>query len=457
MEGQSGKFDKFLGKALWPKLTFHFLEKREWDKVWREQTQKSYWRSLDHQAIANRSMEKKLFVAKHVHNEILAKFEESRNMRKSGFQVPKFQFEFTFNDAGVILDATYLLLTFIDRHSAGGADPQRVMTFIKDFVPIFFGMDRETFHAYMNELSSLNSAEEDEDSSAPDDDSASRAQPKTNGNSQKVEFLREVLEHGREKPDSNGQGKEKGHPIVRPGTPDGSLVPSTPIPDPGTPVDATELKWMEHPDQGNFNMNREYTLNEAYDKKVHHLYANLGVYCFFRAFEILCARLQRVKLNEEPAHEGVRRALLNKPARELGLLDKLPSDLLYDCDPKANLYQQIVRMCEEVIKGDMEPSHLEETLRRFWLHSGYQLYNLDKMFAGIAKFAGGIFNSDSKDKSSDIINLFFREREREQTTHNQEIQYRKQVERLVKDGDIYRITFVSLQFLWMYNIMRVTS
>jgi paired amphipathic helix protein Sin3a len=54
-----------------------------------------------------------------------------------------------------------------------------------------------------------------------------------------------------------------------------------------------------------------------------------------------------------------------------------------------------------------------------------------------------IFTGDSRDRSSDIANLFFKEREKEETTHHQEIQYRKQVERLVKDGDIYRITYVS--------------
>lgn len=364
-------------------------------------------------------------------------------MRKSGYQLPKHQFEFTFDDTAVIIDATYLLLTFIDRHSAGfGADPNKVMNFIKDFVPIFFGMDRDTFHAYMDELNSEGSEDADDESPPPEDASTPpRSQRKASG--KKMDLLRDVLERRGE--NAKHADKDASNPVSRTGSPgpETGLVPSTPTPDPTVPFDVAELKWMEHPGQGNFNLQREYTLNESYDKKVHHLYANLSIYCFFRTFEILYSRLLHVKLNEGAAHEGVRRALQNKPARELGILDKLPTDLLYDCDPKANLYEQIVRMCAEVIKGDMESSHLEETLRRFWLRSGYQLYNLEKMFAGISKFAGAIFNGDSKDKSSDIISLFFKDRDREQTTHNQEIQYRKQVERLVKDGDIYRITFVS--------------
>ncbi|KAL1879588.1 Transcriptional regulatory protein sin3 [Paecilomyces lecythidis] len=413
---------------------------REWDKVWREQTQKAYWRSLDHQAIASRGSDKKLFVAKHIQHEIQAKFEEIRNLHKSGYQVPKHQFEFAFTDPAVIIDATHLLLIFIDRNSAGfGSDPQRVMAFIKDFIPVFYGMDRDTFHMYMNEVSSEASPGEevDEDSVAPEDVSTTRSKRAVNG--KKLDLLRDVLERRTER--SNRGDKEGSASISRDGTPDAVLIPSTPIPDPTEPFDVAELKWMEHPGQGNFNLQREYILNESYEKKVHHLYANLNIYCFFRTFEILYSRLLRIKLHEKDAHEDVRRALQPKAAHDLGMIDKLPTDFLYDTDPKANFYQQIVRMCEEVIKGDMEVTHLEETLRRYWLKSGYQLYNLEKMLSGIARFAGGIFNSDPKDKSVDIINLFFKERDREETTHNQEIQYRKQVERLVKDGDIYRITY----------------
>ncbi|KAL4969391.1 transcriptional regulator SIN3 [Aspergillus stella-maris] len=414
---------------------------REWDKIWREQMQKAYWRSLDHQAIASKGTDKKLFVAKHIQTEIQAKHEESKNLRKSGFQVARHQFESTFSDPAVLIDATHLLLTFIDRNSAGfGADPQKVMLFIKDFIPVFFGMDRDTFHVYMNELSNGTSPvdEGDDESSAADETAMPRSSKKGLTN-KKIDLLRDVLERRSEK--ASRTDKEGSAPASRDGTPDASLVPSTPIPDPTETFDVAELKWMEHPGQGNFNQQREYNLNETYEKKAHHLYANLNIYCFFRTFDILYTRLLRIKLHEKDAHDDVRRALVGKPAQELHLIDKVPTDFFYDTDPKANLYQQIVRMCEEVIKGDLETSHLEETLRRYYLRSGYQLYNLEKMFTGIAKFAGAIFNGDSKDRSSDIINLFFKERDKEETTHNQEIQYRKQVERLVKDSEIYRITY----------------
>jgi paired amphipathic helix protein Sin3a len=417
---------------------------REWDKVWREQMQRCFWRSLDHQSITNKGMDKKLFSSKNIHNEIQSKYEEGRNIRKSGYQIPLHQFEFEFTDPAVIIDATQLLLTFIDRNSGGfGQDPQRVTAFINDFIPIFFGMDRDTFHIYMNEATNGASTDETDDDAIPAE-TASAANSRRAATAKKLDLLRDVLER------RNDKGAAGGNVASRDATPDAILVPSTPIPDPTEQFDVAELKWMEHPNQGNFNLQREYNLNSSYEKKVHQLYSNLNVYCFFRAFELLYSRLLRVKLHEKEAHEDVRRQLLPKAARDLGLTDKLPTDFFYDTSPSANLYQQVVRMCDEVIKGDLEATHLEETLRRFYLKSGYQLYNLDKIFTGIARFASTIFNGDPKDRSADIINLFFKERDKEETTHNQEIQYRKQVERLVKDGDIYRITYVCFFFSFLF-------
>ncbi|KAJ5875260.1 uncharacterized protein N7473_012607 [Penicillium subrubescens] len=421
---------------------------REWDKVWREQMQRAYWRSLDHQAIATRSTDKKLFIAKNIQADLQAKLEETQTMRKGGLKPPKYQMEMKFQDLDVLLDTAHLLCLFFDRSSnAFGADPSRLINFVKDFIPVFFGLDREAFLDYMDELM-LNAtpAEELEDQYGADDTSmASRKAV----NTQKLDLLRETLERKTEK--SNAQVQEDGvapnaAPASAPATtqlatPDVRAT-STAVSEPEDHFDVAELKWMEHPGQGNFNLEREYTLNEKYKKTEYHMYSNLTLLCLLRTFEILYSRLLRIKEQEAEAHEQVRRGLLPKPAHELCLIDRFPGDFFYDVDPKANLYKQIVRMCEEVIRGDIDQLHLEETLRRFYMQGGYLLYNLERIFSSIGKFVGMIFTADIKDRSSDIANLFFKEREKTETTHHQEMQYRKQVERLIKEGDMYRITYV---------------
>ena len=81
---------------------------REWDKVWREQMQRAYWRSLDHQAIATKQTDKKLFVAKNIQQELQTKLEDAQASRKSGRPPPKFQAEFQFNDTQVLLDLSLI-------------------------------------------------------------------------------------------------------------------------------------------------------------------------------------------------------------------------------------------------------------------------------------------------------------------------------------------------------------
>ena len=425
---------------------------REWDKVWREQMQRAYWRSLDHQAIATRQTDKKLFIAKNIQQDFQTKLEDTQSKRKTGAKPPPHQLELKVEDMDVLLDTTHLLCMYIDRSTSGfGAEPQRLINFVKDFVPVFFGLDRETFHDYMDEISAAATpAEELEDNFAADDlSNTSRRAP----NTQKLDLLREALER---RVDKGTQNKEDGVAASMQQTPDLPRAPSVGMSDAEDNFDVAELKWMEHPGQGNFNLEREYTLNEKYKKTVYHMYCNLNILCFLRTFEILYERLLCVKQQEEEAHEQIRRGLLPKPAHELCLIDRFPADFFYDVDPKANLYKQIVRMCEEVIRGDIDQIHLEETLRRFYMQGGYLMYNLERIFSSITKFVASIFTGDSRDRSSDIANLFFKEREKEETTHHQEIQYRKQVERLVKDGDVYRVTYVSACFHERLLFLRLT-
>ena len=130
-------------------------------------------------------------------------------------------------------------------------------------------------------------------------------------------------------------------------------------------------------------------------------------------------------MNEKAFGEGGQ----PKAAVTLRMIDKLPKDFFSEVGPKANYYRQIIGMCEEVISGVSDLTHLEETLRRFYMQTGWQLYTIDKLLSAIIRFIMNIVGSDSKDKSLDIINLFNKDREKAATSRAQELQYRKQVEK----------------------------
>ena len=412
-----------------------------------------FWKSLDHQGIHAKTVDKKQFQAKTLQNEIQARYEEQKRARIAPWNtVPKYQFQYTFDDTEIILDATRLLLTYIDRsHAINGADQSKLEVFVKDFIPTFFGLDREKFQQHMSDIYDSSPPNEDfeDDGQATEELSATRGRRAVNG--KKTDLLRGVLERGRtgkparkEKEGSAISGSKESTPDVTSTVDEDTAAPADSAAESGTSMDMTDFRWMDHPTTGNFRGKRDVQPNEPYRRDNYTLYCNLNIYCFFRMFELLYERLAHIKANEKQVYENVRRQKAPKAAHDLRMVDRTPSDFFVDTGTRANYYQQIVKMCEEVLKTELDMSHLEETLRRFYMQNGWQLYTFDKLLSATVKFAISVLGSDTKDKSSDILNLFLKDREKEETTHQKELDYRKQVEKLTKEGDVYRISFVSL-------------
>ena len=420
---------------------------REWEKVWRDQTHKQFWRSLDHQGLNARSENKRQFQPKSLQTEIQTKYEEQRRQRiLSWSNVPKYQFQYDFAEEEVIYDASHILLTYLQNiQSANGVDRVKIETFFKTFIPTFFGLDRDVFQRRMSDVytASPPNEEVDDDQPANEDSPGSRGRRAVNG--KKGNLLRGVLDRSQQGKTSRKDKEGSAAAESKETTPDITSMDedSAVANDLSSRADAHDHRWMEHPSNGSGPNRQQIRHNEPYARDTFNLYGNVNIYCFVRMFEMLFSRLARLKQNEQEVHEDVRRAKAFKPAIELKMIDRQPMDYWYDTSSNADYYQQVVRICEDVVKGEMDMNHLEETLRRFYLQHGWQLFNFDKMLAAIVRFATQILVSDTKDKSSDIINLFYKNRKENETTHQAELDYRKQVEKLAKDSDIYRIAVVS--------------
>lgn len=364
---------------------------------------------------------------------------------------PRYQFEYVFDDVDVIHDACHLILTYLHHTYVGnGADQSRLEGFIKTFIPAFFDLDHEAFQRKMNDIydTSPPNEEVEDESLATEDQQTIRGRRAVNG--RKTNLLRGVLQRGQHGKSGHKDKEEGTLEESKESTPDISMDEDTPA-SLDTPtehivrVDITEHRWMEHPSTGNSRNRHNLNHNEPYKRNHFNLYASSNIYCFIRMFETLYERLAHVKANENKVSEDIRRAKMGKAAYELRLIDKKPSDFFSDVSANANYYRQVVKICEDVIKEKTDIIHLEETLRRFYMQNGWQLYSFDKMLAAIVRFAMQILISDNKDKSLDIINLFYKDRKEDETTYQAELTYRKQVEKLTKDADIYRISYVSHQ------------
>lgn len=399
-----------------------------------------FWKSLDHQGISVKTADKRQFQPKALHTEIQIRYEEDRRDKVVSWKAPpSYQLSYEFADVEVIQDACHLILTHLyNSDKINEEDKRRLEKFLTTFIPSFFELDQESFQNHMLDIHDSSSPNEEiEDESVNEETSGGRPRRAING--KKGNLLRGVLERGRTGRDINGQESKESTPDVSSMDEDGAVSIETPQEQPQ--INMMSYRWMEHPSMG------------AIDPKVpfkrdsFNLYASLNIYCFFRMFQMLYERLVNIKANEQQVHEDVARANAPKAADDLDLVYKKPSDYFEDTSPSASYYHQIVNICEDVMKQKTEMIHLEETLRRFYMMKGWQLYSYDKMIAAITRFAMQILVSDNKDKSLEVINLFYSDRAKEETTHDAEIIYRKQVDKLTKDADIYRITYVSLDDL----------
>ncbi|KAL8949911.1 MAG: hypothetical protein Q9222_004024 [Ikaeria aurantiellina] len=408
---------------------------REWEKVWREQTHKMFWKSLDAQGIHVKSADKRQFQPKSLYSDIQVKYEEQRRQRAiSSKSPPKHQFAYDFDDVEVIKDACHMILTHLYISDKGNdEDKRRLERFFATFISTFFGLDQDSFQAHMADVQdSTPPNEEIEDESLNEEFSNTR--PRRAAHGKKSTLLRGVLERSKMGKEVNGRESKESTPDVSSMDDDGAASTETPQEQPSQ-IDIMDHRWMEHPSLGELDPKAPFT------RQSFNLYANFNIYCFFRMFQMLYERLLNVKMYEQQVHEDVARSNALKTAYDLNLIYKRPSDFFDDVSASANYYHQVVTMCEDVIRQKVEMSHLEETLRRFYMMKGWQLYTFDKMIAAITRFAMQIILSDNKDKSLEIVNLFYNDRAREETTHDAEIIYRKQVDKFTKDADIFRISY----------------
>lgn len=422
---------------------------REWEKVWREQTYKFFWKSLDHQGINAKNLDKKNFQQKTLTSEIQAKYDERKKIREAGYQQVAHQFEYAFTQQDVILDASHLILFALekDRANCNSGEQERISAFLTKFVTTFFGLDPTIFKEFMSDIQEQASNGDMDDDDDVNNGEEAIQQRFLKANLRKADILhRLALNKNTGKEGSILTGSKESTPAVGPM----SELEQDDEPSNEADVlsDVAARRWMDHPATAHGAKMRRYLLDEPYERDEFNLYANANIYCFFRLFETFYSRLVAIKENEAGVHEDVRRAMGEKdqPPRaaiNLKMIDKLPTDFFLDVGPETSYYRQMIVMCEEVLSGVLDLSHLEETLRRFYMKNGWQLYTIDRLLAAINRFTMNILSSDSKEKSTDIINLFYRDRDRGETTRMQERSYRKQVQKLVKESEVYRIKYVS--------------
>jgi paired amphipathic helix protein Sin3a len=427
------------------------MAQREWEKVWRDQTQKMFWKSLDHQAVNATATNRKQFQTKALQTEIAVKHEEMRrqeNVMPGTMRKP--QIEVVVEDTDVVIDVAHLILRYIRQNLM--TDHPKLESFVLEFVPLFFGLDTEHFNATIKAKLAGTPVPDpvDEPLSGAEDAGSSKARKG------KTSLLRSALDPARgrkfgrkDREDSNASASRASTPDVASNAGDAEdMAVDAPEENYEAPSEKPVTRWFEHPQDGNLLGNKRVDPSEPQKRDTYRLWASPPIYCFMRMFLTFYERLLKLKRSEASAAESIKNAMKPKPAADIGILDKIPTDFFADVNPSPSsqyyYYNQMLAKFEAVLNGELEfAPDVEETLRRYYLQSGYPLYSFEKMVLATTRFALNILNSEGKEKSYDIFQLFRKDRVKDTTTIQQQSDYRKGVEKMVRDGDLYRIDYVS--------------
>ena len=186
----------------------------------------------------------------------------------------------------------------------------------------------------------------------------------------------------------------------------------------------------------------ELKADQPFYREWYSMYANQTIFQFFSIFEVLYRRLKALKDGEAAVTEEVRRIKAPKPAKEIGLLEERND--WFSQDSSESYYNRALQVMEEFVLGDVEEVKYQDFLRTYYLQRGWALYTISDLLKNICRYATTCSSNDSKEKTPLIINSFLTNRNKDETTFNQEIDLRKKVEKIVGDADMYLIRYVSI-------------
>ncbi|XP_028812536.1 paired amphipathic helix protein Sin3a isoform X2 [Denticeps clupeoides] len=300
---------------------------RGFNKIWREQNEKYYLKSLDHQGINFKQNDTKVFRSKTLLNEIETLYDERQEQASEDSSTPPCGPHMTlpYEDGQILEDAAGLIIHHVKRQSGiQKEDKYKIKQIIYHFIP-------DMLFAQRGELSDVEEEEEEEEEEEMD-------------------------------LDDDGAKKHNGVPASGTGSKSKLLFGSTPAQKPGGGDDLYNL-----------------------------FYVNNNWYIFLRLHQILCTRLLRIYTQaerqiEEEVRErewerevlGIKRDKSDNPAIQLRL--KEPMDIEVE-----DYYSAFLDMVRNLLDGNMEASQYEDSLREMFTIHAYIAFTMDKLIQSIVR------------------------------------------------------------------------
>ncbi|CAN8101622.1 unnamed protein product [Discula destructiva] len=423
------------------------FSQREWERIWQTQTENLFLKSLDHMGLSVKSNDKRNLSAKHLIDMIKTKHEEQKRSKTAQSEANRYQFLWKFNDKDVILDLLrFMCLYATNSGQHGQTEKERILDFFEMFLPQFFELPEDKVQEKLAGIDRDSSDEGGEDV-APAELSNGRSGGRKKARS---DLLRAALDPGRnnsksrhQKEGSNASGSKETTPDLLSGNEE--EMPDAPD-DASGPAFGPDDRWLPTAPLPTVTSGANPLLGNDGDLKPdaffrrpwYNFFCNQTLYVFFSILYTLYSRLKEVKENFGSVKHELDREKMNKPAKDLKLINDEPQ-WFKDCKAHEH-WGRTVQLIENFIdQEDMDENSYQDILRRYYLTNGWKLYTIQDLLKTLCRLALVCNNNDSKEKTSDLIKHYLQTRQNEETSYQVEISSRKFAEKCIKDGEMFVI------------------
>lgn len=396
---------------------------REWNKIWREIELKNFYKSLDYQGPNFKNADKKATSSRALLGEIENVYREQRDRSSiAGSVGARYQFDFHFKDRDLFRDCRRIIVRAVDltnaERSAPPGEKKHVGKFLREFVGRFFWDAVEEFAEELEE--ERDDDEEDGDDKADSNESQTDAAAADKQPAAATTATPAIHING-----SGDSATNTATTVTAAATTNTAAITSTTA---STTASTTTTTAMD------VDVKEQPTKTALLPKRPSYtFYGNTQLYIFFRQFQILYSRLLKIKeLSHELSKVPPPNEIMNPIAIEMGL-QKPESRFNHK-----NRYSDLVINLLELMDGDIEVPDFEEKARSMFSTSAYISFTLDKLGSSLAKQILTIINDG---KSVELMNLYFKEREKLTNSARQEAVYRLASEAYVPDENLFRMEF----------------
>ncbi|XP_041355634.1 paired amphipathic helix protein Sin3a-like isoform X2 [Gigantopelta aegis] len=385
---------------------------RGFNKIWREQNEKYYLKSLDHQGINFKQNDIKSIRSKALLNEIETIFDERQEqLQEGGSESTSSEphLSLFYKDKSIIDDAASLIIHHMKRQAGiHKEDKRKIKQLLYQTLPDLFFTQR----------SELSDDEADKDEDMDTDEIKKEPEIK----------MEEGETIAADPADSritlNGNKDEKPKDVVVKTEDDTPVAPDSPVVN------------------GNDYSSPTETPDRSTDDDLYTLfYVNNNWYLLLRLHHLLCERLHKIyihtqKIIEENGH--CRRERKESTATSLRL--RTP----FEIDP-VDYYQYLLDMVKSLLDGNIESGHYEDQLREMFGIHAYIAFTMDKLVQNSVRQLQHIVGDESIQK---VIELFSEEKAshatggRLATQHQRqsaEANYQRRAEQLLAEENCFKI------------------